>query len=58
MKQSNKTSLKMEQEAPITAAGIKQAERNLETKCDADLERAAKDNCTYLSTKDRANLGK
>ena len=49
MKQSNKTFKKMEQEAPIAAAEIKQAERTLETKYDAVLERTVKKNCTHLS---------
>ena len=39
----------MEQEAPIAAAEIKQAERTLETKYDADLERTIKKKCTHLS---------
>ena len=41
----------MEQEAPIAAAEIKQAERTLETKYEADLERTDKANCTHLSTR-------
>ena len=51
MTQSDKNFKKMEREAPIAAAEIKQAERTLETKYDADLERTAKENCTHLSTR-------